>query len=376
MIFSLVGLCAALTAALGTRHLLSRQVVAPSVPPRVATQSTPSDKIETCPAGFVLVPGNILYGTGAFCAMKYEAKCANVANPAVGIESASSTSCAGKSYGIGNGTYKNSGAECSCTGSREVVSTPSGYPITFIPLVGERGDNAKAYCAARGWHVMTNGEWMTIARDAEAVPANWCDKNGENCGNPPGTAGKILANGHKSGTSALVAGPDSAPCFGTTKEADGSCTGSSEKRTITLSNGRVLWDLAGNVWEWVDMTVMRKDEPHSAVAGVVQTGWHTSDFAPGSSESVITDNGAGPSLGYDAFRPSNPAWNAGNGVGRIYHYSTPGADTSTAVYGVIRGGNWRHGWDDGLFNIHLSPPPDKTGIDDVGFRCTAPVELR
>ncbi len=326
-----------------------------------------------CPAGFVRVPGSPLYHTSDFCVMKYEAKCAEKRTPTVGLEPKAGTACDGVSYGKDNGTYKNNGVGCSCTGSRQVVSTASGYPITFIPMVGSGEDNASAYCAARGWHVITNPEWMTIARNAETIPANWCDKNGENCGATPGATGKILANGHKFGTRALIAGIDSAPCFGTSNNADGTCGGSSEKRTLTLSNGEILWDLAGNVWEWVDMTVLRKDEPHSEVSGVVQTGWHTSDFAPGSSTSVITGNGSGPSLGYDAFRPSNPAWNAGNGVGRIYHYSTPGEDTSTAVYGVIRGGNWRHGWDDGIFNIHLSPPPDKTGIDDVGFRCVAPL---
>ena len=37
----------------------------------------------------------------------------------------------------------------------------------------------------------------------------------------------------------------------------------------------------------------------------------------------------------------------------------------------IRGGNWRHGDDDGAFTIHLSPVPSHFA-DDLGFRCAAP----
>jgi hypothetical protein len=99
----------------------------------------------------------------------------------------------------------------------------------------------------------------------------------------------------------------------------------------------------------------------------MNSGWTRSDFAPGSLSSVITDNGKGSTLGYDAFRPSNPTWNANQGMGRIYHYSSVN-DTDTTAYDFLRGGNWRHGGgDDGAFTIHLSPPLNKGGIDDVGF---------
>ena len=138
--------------------------------------------------------------------------------------------------------------------------------------------------------------------------------------------------------------------------------------------GETIWDLAGNVWEWVGGTVARKDEPRSETNGKKDIGWLKSDFAPGSLPSVITDDGQGSSMGYDAFRPSNPAWNATNGVGRIYHYSSVGPDTDTTRYGFIRGGNWKHGADDGAFTIHLSPPPNRKDINDVGFRCVAPLE--
>ena len=335
-----------------------------------------------------MVPGSALYGTGDFCIMKYDAKAVSTADPSVGLAPKLGDPCDGESAGHSYGTYKNNGKGCAATAEngKEIASVPSGFPIAYIPETGSGVDNAQSYCAHMGWHLITNAEWMTIARNVEQVQSNWCNPNGTGCGALPGTTGKILANGHNdrhnepsaggSGSdSALIASPDDAlACFGTTTDGSNACGGAgSQKRTLALTNGVVVWDLAGNVWQWVSGTVLRKDEPKSATNGRPDTGWTLSDFAPGSLSSVITDNGQGSSMGYDSFRPSNPAWNASNGVGRIYHYSSA-SDTDSTVYGFIRGGNWKHGTDDGAFTMHLTPVPDTVNINDVGFRCTA--ELR
>jgi hypothetical protein len=341
---------------------------------------------KSCPAGFIPVPGNKLYKTGDFCVMKYDAKCADTANPNVGLGPQPGDTCSGLSVTGGYaGVYKNNGQNCACTNqnNKQIVSTKTGFPITYIAMSDNTQNNAKAYCQSQGWHLITNNEWMTIARNVEQVKDNWCDKNGTNCGFPPGTRGKILVNGYNDalnepgdsagGIGALIAGEDSQGCFGTTTDGSNVCGGkNSQKRTLTLNNKNILWDFAGNVWQWVDQQVERKDEPKSNSNGVLDLGWLKSDFAPGSLPSVITDNGTGSALGYDAIRPSNPAWNANNGVGRIYHYSTLN-DTSTALYAFIRGGNWRHFDDDGAFTIHMSPPANTENIDDVGFRCVAPL---
>jgi len=342
--------------------------------------------VKSCPVGFLLVPGNKLYKTSNFCVMKYDAKCADTANPNIGLAPQPGNVCSGLSvFGGYAGVYKNNGKSCACTAqnNKEVVSTKTGFPITYIAMSDNTQNNAKAYCQNNGWHIITNNEWMTIARNVEQVQVNWCNRNGTDCGFTPGTKGKILASGHSDelneasasagGEGALVAADDNQPCFGTTADGSNTCGGkSSQKRTLTLSNGNTLWDFAGNVWQWVDAQVERKDEPESKTNGVFDFGWIRSDFAPGSDPSVITDNGTGSVLGYDAFRPSNPSFNANNGVGRIYHYSAP-TDTSTALYAFIRGGNWRHYDDDGAFTVHMSPPENTENIDDVGFRCVAPL---
>jgi hypothetical protein len=351
---------------------------------QIHTQSPAPQGVSPCPSGFVKIPGNALYHTTDFCVMKYDAKCASSTDPAIGLEPALGDPASGESNGHRYGVYKNSGTGAACTAgnNKEIVSTASGFPITYIPESGNGSDNAINYCAQKGWHLITNDEWMTIARNVEQVPGNWCDPNGTNCGSVPGTPGKILANGHydsrnetaaggASTDSALIAGTDNQPCFGTTVDGSNTCGGkSSQKRTLALDNNAIIWDFAGNVWQWVDAAVMRKDQPKSATKSVLDTGWTRSDFAPGSLASVLSDNGTGTSLGYNAFRPSNPAWNASNGVGRIYHYSAA-SDTDTTLYTFIRGGNWKHGNDDGAFTIHMSPVPSKTDINDVGFRCVS-----
>lgn len=336
-----------------------------------------------CPSGFIRVPGDKTYNTTDFCVMKYDAKCANVSDLSHGLQPEHGTACSGESGGNFYGTYKNSGPGCACVDSKQVVSTQSGFPLAYIPEKDASDTNAKKYCEHLGWHLITNPEWMTIARNVEKVSDNWCKQNGTECGFAPGSPHTILANGHNDGNNeasasasengALIAADDLQPCFGTTTDGSNTCGGKgSQKRTLTLTNKEVIWDLAGNVWSWIDIDVPRKDQPQSLSNGVLDQGWIWSEFAPGGKETVITGNGSGAELGYDSFRPSSPSWNSTNGVGRIYHYSAKN-DTDTTIYTSIRGGTWQHGYDSGAFSVHLSPKADHPNINDVGLRCVAPL---
>ena len=301
--------------------------------------SSGSSEPRRCPAGYILVPGSSAYHTADFCVMKYDAKCDNP-NPA----------CITK-----EGVYRDNAPGCSCTGAHHVVSTAPGAPLTYLPEVSSDAHNATTYCAAVGAHLINNDEWMTIAKNVASVPANWCNRDGTGCGNSPGAAGKILVNGHNDSrpSVALPAGEDTLPCFGTTPTNQ--CgSPSSQKRTHTLTNGEVIWDFAGNVWSWVDAVIARKSQPRSLVPGLGNFRWTWAEFQT-----------VPPSPDYT---PTDPAWSSKEGVGRIFHYNSVG-DTDPTLYTFIRGGNWRHGYDSGVFTIHMQPVPEKTNIDDVGFRC-------
>lgn len=169
----------------------------------------------------------------------------------------------------------------------------------------------KSIASVFGEHLITNPEWMTIARNVEQVANNWCNKDGTGCGNSPGTPGKILANGHNDSVPyrALQAGNDSQPCFGTTADGSNVCGGvSSQKRTLQIFNGNIIWDFAGNVWQWIDVTIPLKDEPISLNAKNKFVQWVWEEFQ---------------SVPYDPYNmPSNPNWNSAQGFGRIFHYNS------------------------------------------------------
>jgi len=109
------------------------------------------------PSGWVEVPGDSgTYGTSNFLAMKYEAKCAATSDPTTGLSSPDT----------GFHTYSNSSSACTSANSKQVVSVASGYPIANISQT-----NAISYCPAvtlngTATHLITNHEWMTIARNA------------------------------------------------------------------------------------------------------------------------------------------------------------------------------------------------------------------
>lgn len=157
-----------------------------------------------CPADYVAVFGNAALGTPAFCVMAVEA--------------------------------------------RQVLGearTPPG----MLPWVDVTATAAAAACAALGpsYALLANREWMTIARDAELVAANWSSGT-------PGT-GRIV-EGNTDDTSATAISDPGDPYSDTGNSAtDPPGAGWEQRRTLVLSTGAVVWDLPGNNQEWIDWTL-------------------------------------------------------------------------------------------------------------------------
>jgi len=330
----------------------------------------PANAEMACPTGYVWIPGDPLFGTNDFCVMKYEAKC-DVDKDGVGETAAGAYAACNTTYD----TWGNilSGCRCETDKGGQIVSSAAGHPLARIAQDDGTSDDAKSYCESIGAHLITNAEWMTIARNTERMGSDWCDLNGGGCGFSPGQSSKYLVAGHNDNVPALglqASTDDSQACYGTvTKDVNTACgSAGTQKRTHTLSNGQTIWDLAGNLWGWTDDTVLRKDEPDSETSGVPDVGWGWTDFAAGSLTRILVNNGQGSSMDYDVFRPSNSSWNANQRVGRIYIYSDVN-DTNTTVYAFRRGAHWGYTTDAGVFTLCLHDTPGDTGDGGLGFRC-------
>jgi len=276
----------------GSKHYLYSTVVNPQYYELIYEEETIPDD---CPPYWIRVPGNTLYHTRTFCVMQYEAKI--------------------KGQDNGNQTY---------SASYEPESRISGTPWVNISQI-----NAKSECESIGAHLITEDEWLTIVRNIELQPANWT----------LGSVGSGQIPRGNSDSSAAMDGTDSLTDI--------------HKRTLTLSNGEVIWDIAGNVWDWTDATILGKDEP-KGVANPSSFSWYE--------YSSLYSYGA---LSPERLLPLNPTWNTNQGYGRIY---TSGVPTNTTTYAFLRGGDWGYGTDAGVMALYLRCGPGCSS-SAFGFRC-------
>lgn len=283
----------------------------------------------TCPIGFIVVPGSITYGTSDFCVMKYEAKADDNAD---GVGDTNRTT--------GYGTWPTSTYPISA--SRKLVSSAAGYPVGMVSQITAMAAASSAdfvYGCDSGCHLITEAEWMTIAQNVLAVASNWS-------GGVVGTG--YIYSGHNDGTpyNGLVA--DSNDTNGYT--GTGQSSPSTQRRTLTLTNGEVIWDFAGNVWEWTSGQ-MTGGQP-SGMASSANYEWTT--VSGGTFATNPYPSGTGLS--------GSSSWNSANGIGKIY-----GLTSDATLRGFIRGGAWTIGTSTGVLMLRVSNVPSNTD-SSIGFR--------
>ncbi|MCL4374543.1 hypothetical protein M1523_01640 [Patescibacteria group bacterium] len=291
------------------------------------------------PSGWVEVPGDSNFSTSNFLAMKYEAKCAATSDLTTGLTSPDT----------GYNTYSDSGTACTSANSKQVVSVASGYPIANISHTDALTRCSNVSLNGTATHLLRNDEYMTIARNAEAQTTNWS----------LGAVGSgYLFAGHNDNSPAKArpasttdtgnyrcaytdsAGTTEAPSTCPSNTAAGT-SGNTEYqvRTFTLSNGVVIWDIAGNVWEHVqrstdnagdDTTVMNPlpaCTDNGAAWGWCQYGSTTTPYVSTWTSSVVRNK----------VGPLDTSYNSSQGVGQVYTYKN-GTTQSTSVF--LRGGYW------------------------------------
>ena len=258
------------------------------------------DQPNNCPSGFIPVPGNNLFSTqGGFCTMKYEAKQASATVP---------------------------------------ISQPSGTLWATITQT-----DAIAYspnvAGCTGCHLITEAEWLTIAHNVLSVDSNWSG----------GTVGSgYIYSGHNDNAPANALAAD-------TNDANGyygtGNTSGNQRRTLTLTNSEVIWDLAGNVWEWTAGQTTG-GQPGVAGGGFAYRQWNA----------VTTPGGLSPNPFPSYGTSAASSWTSSNGIGVIYS----SADDATSR-SFSRGGAWTTWGNSGVLTLNLYNASNSSNAP-LGFR--------
>lgn len=257
----------------------------------------------SCPTGFIPVPGDARFGTVGFCVMKYDAK---------------------------------------NDGSGNAVSVAAGTPWVNI---AQAGAISKSAAACAGCHLMSEAEWMTIASSIISVPSNWS-------GGAVGSGYIFRGHGDSNPSGPLAASTDDTNGYYGT--GNSSASGTDQRRTLTLTNGQVIWDFAGNVWQWTSGDI-------NANAQLGFAGESTAAWKQWNDPNLLM-NGF-PTIG----RPGTisaqvGSWSTAQGIGMLQ--SNYG---SSAVDGLMRGGSYGGGTYDGVLTLSSGNLPTVTD-SSLGFR--------
>lgn len=257
---------------------------------------------------WILVPGDNIYGTSPFCVMKYNAS--------------------------------------------NVNSLPISQPGTSAWVTISQSD-AISKCASlgSGFHLVSNPEWMTIAANVAAQGNNWSG----------GTVGNgLLARGHSDNNPPTACSADANDL---NAYVENSCTGGTlaqtgdlfeQRRTHYLSNTSVIWDLAGNYWQWVNY-MNANDIPHSGGTSFIQYP----AFTP-----TATTPLAHLTPQHSTHSFWNDSWNDTQSIGAYY----PGTDF-TGVGAMVRGGGINISTNGGVFSTRLNYGSTDATRTNVTFRC-------
>jgi formylglycine-generating enzyme required for sulfatase activity len=180
------------------------------------------------------------------------------------------------------------------------------------PWVSISYHDAKNVCAAFGFKLITELQWLAIAHDAARQDCNW---TGGRVGE-----GELFTGLRNENTWAPMPGDQDSEDPG-------------ERRWLTLSNGSRICDLNGNVYQWVFDDVQGDKE------GII-----AHDFAP-DSPSITTAPYPSRTHGMGSYKVSDWSENA-----------------------LTRGGYWRSGDRAGAFYLNYSWPDHPQTY--IGFRCT------
>lgn len=258
----------------------------------------------TCPLNYILVPKLENYTTRDFCVAKYEMK-------------------------------KDSNGMA--------TSTPDNVPWIEI----DRTTSAeKCSELGKGFKLISNEQWQTIARNIAGNKTNWS----------LGEIGDGELNRGYSGFPYETTYPveaSSDEVLGNCHLTQNSCSNiiwHAKRRTHTLSNGQVIWDLAGNVWEWVINDNRMSLGPSAHFSQLPPEDFRQQQFGA-ARETICKTPYVFPycGLGFGSY------------------------NNEISAEAMARGGAWAGLHNGGIFRTTFIRSPEGTAIN-LGFRCVYAIE--
>jgi len=199
-------------------------------------------------------------------------------------------------------------------------------------------------------HLITNREWMTIARQIEQNNANWVDTSDGSDADVGDSGAGIYRGSVGLGTELDVdlSGPQPANV-------------AEEERTLELANGKIIWDLSGNANQWVDV---EEDGTYLSKRLVSQGDWDEVEGGMTDPWSMNKGDQSGKQLKYES-GPSSISWaNRDNGVGFAFEIQ------DLEYKAARRGGAWTRGDSAGIFLLSALDD-SRIPSEYIGFRCSA-----
>jgi hypothetical protein len=289
------------------------------------------------PGDWALVPEDSELGTEEFCVMKHEARW----NGSGSIHSSAANYC-------GNGN--DLGANSCPTGGSIGVTSLNGPKR---PLANVNQLEARALCEnmGEGFSLITNTQWMTLARNIQFVDSNWV--------------------GGSFGVGAIKKGNVGVVTSSSYNGANPEVTTSNTKARLFLDNGEDIWHLSGNNWEWINDSVNCSATGGQPCSGLPQDG--TTGVDEYFNFADITSYGQFSAI---ELLPFNVSWDRfTNGIGnlRVDTNGTPAPSEGSMplVFGIIRGGAYHTNSNEngGIFTINFDNSPlHSTPV--ISFRCT------
>jgi hypothetical protein len=192
-----------------------------------------------------------------------------------------------------------------------------------------------------GTYALTsNPEWMTMARDIESVAVNWTSEIvGEGCIKQGNINQDYLCNGIQSGFNGTNFNIYAVPS-GLTSSTD-------QLAKLIFSNGEEIWDLTGNLSEWVDWLPNNGATAVSWATRAHQSGdYYAVEFNNLDTNIDITDQ-----MFPDSWSPLDGSLNGANGVGRYFGLQRDLVQPGGAA---IRGGAYNlAGQHSGIYGLHV-----------------------